>query len=183
MPDSTHQGIQRVPKRFGDGDDLAGNLYWGAGGGVKTFLVKKSRWKLVSSTKPSKDMVLERIVFKHRAYDAYLGADAYRGREIATTGLHFLEALAGRRPDSVTVKRGGSPSRLAVGGKSGLVVYVGHDVWSLTTRSGSSPLSRRDTTERTKFRPCTPKSDCVRTISQRRQADATFRSPASLLSP
>jgi len=40
--DNVHQGIVKVPEHLGNGDDLDGNLYWGAMYGVRTFLPRSA---------------------------------------------------------------------------------------------------------------------------------------------
>src|SRR5947207_15427790 len=80
--DNEHQGIVPVAPSLGDGDDPARNLYWGAAFGVKTFFAKSRDWQLVATISNPRAAILERLVFKHSRKDAYLVADAYRGREI-----------------------------------------------------------------------------------------------------
>src|SRR5258705_204809 len=46
--DNVYQGIVPVPAKLGNGEDLQGNLYWGAGYGIRTFFSKSLDWKLVA---------------------------------------------------------------------------------------------------------------------------------------
>jgi hypothetical protein len=95
LADNANQGIVPVPAKLGNGEDPERNLYWGSAFGVKTFFSRSPDWKLLSSGERPKYEVLERCVFKHRTANVYLVADAYRGREIQTAILNFLDA-AGR---------------------------------------------------------------------------------------
>lgn len=106
--DNANQGIVPVPAKLGHGEDAARKLYWGSAFGVKTFFSRSADWKLLASGEKPKYAVLERCVFKHRAANVYLVADAYRGREIQTAILNFLDAAAGLSQEQITVKsRGG----------------------------------------------------------------------------
>ncbi len=42
--DNKYQGIVRVPKQLGNGQDPANNLYWGALYGVRTFFKRSREW-------------------------------------------------------------------------------------------------------------------------------------------
>ena len=121
--DNEHQGIVPVPKTLGNGDDPANNLYWGAMYGTKAFLKRSSNWTLAATeTKPT-EAILERVVFKHASSDAYLVADAYRGREIRKAVQDFLNAAAGG--NAATLRHGADS--LGLHGAADLVVYVGHN--------------------------------------------------------
>ena len=71
--------------------------------------------------------MLERVVFKHRALDVYMVADAYRGREIRRSTIDFLRFSSGRDVEEVALRVGARELKLAAGGGSDLVAYVGHD--------------------------------------------------------
>jgi hypothetical protein len=60
--DHDHQGIVPVPRHLGNGQDPAGNLYWGARYGVRTYLTRDAGWRRVESTSPAPAGVLERLV-------------------------------------------------------------------------------------------------------------------------
>lgn len=123
--DNASQGIAPVPPLIGDGDDPFNNLYWGCGYGVKTFFRKSPNWQLVREQKrPHADeVVLERLVFRHRKKNAYLVADAYRGREIKTALNDFLDALNGVKGEDISV----SGVSLRIGGYADMLAYVGHN--------------------------------------------------------
>ena len=123
--DNVNQGIVPVAAHLGDGEDPAGNLYWGARFGVKTFFRARREWRLVSEVKNPGPNVLERLVFKHARADAYLVADAYRGSEIKQATADFLSAAAGGSAETVTV--GAETYGLSRGAASHLVAYVGHN--------------------------------------------------------
>lgn len=123
--DNVNQGIVPVAAHLGDGEDPAGNLYWGARFGVKTFFRARPEWRLVSEVKNPGPKVLERLVFKHRSADAYLVADAYRGSEIKQATADFLSAASGNSSETVAV--GGETFYLSRGAASHLVAYVGHN--------------------------------------------------------
>ncbi len=121
--DNEHQGIVPVPKKLGDGDDPANNLYWGALYGTKAFLKRSKDWTLLASQKRPSELILERAVFKHATKDAYLVADAYRGAEIKRAVQGFVNATAGK--NRTRLKCG--DASIAIGGAADLVVYVGHN--------------------------------------------------------
>lgn len=144
--DNRFQGIVPVPARLGDGDDPAGNLYWGARYGLKTFLKNSRYWKLVATLPPARipplsgwpagdgsrqegisSPVLERCLFRHSASGAYLVADAYRGREIRQAITDFLQAAAGNHAPPLRWPGGPASAELPLYGGAGLLVYAGHD--------------------------------------------------------
>lgn len=125
--DNQFQGIVPVPPRIGNGDDPANNLYWGAAFGVETFFRRAPEWSLLAEVPNPKPGVLERLVFKHRAKEVHLVADAYRGREIRMATWDFLRFAAGAGAEPVEVVSGSAPQRLLAGGGADLVAYVGHD--------------------------------------------------------
>lgn len=123
--DNESQGIAPVPARIGNGDDPYNNLYWGCGYGIKTFFRRSPNWQLVASRKQIKDQpeVLERLIFKHRRKDAYLVADAYRGREIKTSIDDFLDGIHGVKGQTLSV----NGKVLSLGGYADLLAYIGHN--------------------------------------------------------
>jgi hypothetical protein len=123
LADNLHQGIIPVPKRLGNGDDPANNLYWGSAYGVKAFFTRSADWKLLAPARKPKPEVLERCIFKHRTENVYLIADAYRGDAIRQTIADFLDAAAGNNPEDVLAGAVHLRSR----GGSSLVAYIGHD--------------------------------------------------------
>jgi hypothetical protein len=127
LADNANQGIVPVPAKLGNGEDPEHNLYWGSAFGVKTFFSRSGDWKLLSSGQKPKDEVLERCVFKHRGGDVYLIADAYRGREIQTAILNFLDAAAGLSRETILVSDGPAAVRLPARGGASVVAYIGHN--------------------------------------------------------
>jgi hypothetical protein len=120
--DNVNQGIVKVPAAIGNGQDAAGNLYWGAAYGVKSYFKKQSDWVLLKSGKHSKE-ILDRCVFKHKTANVYLVADAYDGALIKKATVNFLKSCAGSYPDSVLLKE----EKLYIGGSSNLLSFIGHD--------------------------------------------------------
>lgn len=128
--DNVNQGIVPVSATLGNGDDPQRNLYWGAAFGVKTFFTKNRDWRPVDTRTPShksSNVVLERVIFKHRTRDAFLIAEAYRGRYIQQATQDFLEASAGAPGESIEVTVDGKKFELHTAGSAGLIAYVGHD--------------------------------------------------------
>ncbi len=122
--DNASQGIQPVPPKIGNGDDPENNLYWGCDDGVRTVFKRSKVWKLVSAADPDGGgPVMERAIFHHAGADAWLVADAYRGREIRKCLTDYLAALAG----TLKVEAVNGDSTIAAGGASDLVAYAGHD--------------------------------------------------------
>lgn len=124
LADNAHQGIAPVPAKIGNGDDPEHNLYWGCDEGLKAYFKKSGPWKFVAAVDPRTSAILERCVFRHATANAYLVADAYRGRDIKAAIEDFLSAAAGARPASIKIKNG---PPLKIGGDSDLVAYIGHN--------------------------------------------------------
>jgi len=127
LADNVNQGIVPVAAKLGNGLDLGHNLYWGAAGGVKTYFVRSTEWRLVSQRPGPKPEVLERCIFKHRVADVYLVADAYRGDQIRLAIADFFQAAAGANPEKVSVTGSTAAALIPAGGDANLVVYIGHD--------------------------------------------------------
>jgi hypothetical protein len=124
LADNQSQGIVPVPAKIGNGEDPENNLYWGSAYGIKTFRARSADWvRIVCGEKPQAE-ILERCVFKHRATNVYLVADAYRGREIRRAILDFLASAAGDDPETQTVS---GSLKLPIRGGANLVAYIGHD--------------------------------------------------------
>jgi hypothetical protein len=121
--DNDNQGIVPVPRKIGNGQDPANNLYWGCGFGVKTFLKKQTDWKLIKQiNKPTKD-IYERLIFKHKDSLVYMIADAYDGAAIKQTIIDFLNYASGNNKSNVKV----DSCEIKIGGNADLICYVGHD--------------------------------------------------------
>lgn len=122
--DNASQGIQPVPKKIGNGDDAANNLYWGCDDGVRTVFSRSKVWKKLAAADPDGEgPILERVVFRHEAANAWLVADAYRGREIKTCLTDYLAALAG----TLKVEAVAGEKKFQAGGAADLIAYAGHD--------------------------------------------------------
>jgi hypothetical protein len=121
--DNINQGIVPVTKTLGDGQNPKSNLYWGALYGVKTHFKRSADWTLVETLENPNTTILERILFKHKATEIYLLADAYDGQFIKQTTIDFLKAASGDRQEKIIY----DGIDLNFGGGSGLVAYVGHD--------------------------------------------------------
>ncbi|RFC54601.1 hypothetical protein [Brumimicrobium aurantiacum] len=122
--DNDSQGIVPVPKSIGDGSKPETNLYWGAMYGMRSFFDKRAQdWKLVQEIPSKNPMILDRVLFKHKTKDVYLLADAYRGSDIKSCTESFLLSVNGQLPETITV----SNKKIQVGGKSDLLVYIGHN--------------------------------------------------------
>jgi hypothetical protein len=127
LADNQHQGIVPVAAILGNGEDAAHNLYWGSAYGVKTFFSRSGDWTKMSCGAKPKAEVLERCVFKHRATNVYLVADAYRGIEIKQAILDFLDSAAGDGAETLTLPDASGAIKLPIRGGANLVAYIGHD--------------------------------------------------------
>lgn len=120
--DNKYQGIVKVPKGIGNGQNPDTNLYWGCGYGVRTYFKRSSEWKEVSRKKVDK-IRLERIVFKHKTKNYYLIADAYDGQYIKECTMDFLNSCSGAKNDTIMTDK----TILGINGNAKLVAYVGHN--------------------------------------------------------
>ncbi len=127
LADNQSQGIIPVPAKLGNGEDPERNLYWGSAYGVKTFFARSADWERIACGQKPKGEILERCVFKHRATNVYLVADAYRGREIRQAILDFLSSAAGDDPEMVSVPVAPGSLKLPIRGGANLLAYIGHD--------------------------------------------------------
>lgn len=127
LADNEHQGIVPVAAQLGNGEDAWHNLYWGSAYGVKTFFSRSADWERVRCGEKPKAEILERCVFKFRAANVYLIADAYRGIEIKQAILDFLDSAAGDGADTITITTPSGVLNLPVRGGANLVAYIGHD--------------------------------------------------------
>jgi hypothetical protein len=103
------------------------NLCWGAAFGVKTFFRNSKDWQTIGCAAGPRPAILKRCIFKYRTAPAYLVADAYQGVHLSDAVSDFLNAAAGRHAETVIANSKEGDVSLAAGGKSDLVVYVGHD--------------------------------------------------------
>ena len=127
LADNQHQGIVPVPAKLGNGEDAERNLYWGSAYGVKTFFGRSADWERTNCGKGPKTSILERCVFKNRAANVYLVADAYRGAEIRQAIVDFFDAAGGANPETITLPSSANVQSFRAGGNSNLLAYIGHD--------------------------------------------------------
>ena len=132
--DNRHQGIVPVPKALGNGQDAAGNLYWGALYGVKTFFRRSPHWQVVPAgevavARDEDASVLETAVFVSAAPGAktYVLAEAFDGARMDVALRRFFAAAAGRLSRVVVWDRPGGRSVILAGGSADLVCFVGHN--------------------------------------------------------
>jgi len=123
LADNASQGIAPVPAKIGNGDDPAGNLYWGCDEGVRTWFSKSRNWKKLKAPVAPRAEILERLVFKHARKDIYLIADAWRGKEIKSCLQTFISAAAGQSHEELVLPDG----KLKLGGEAALIAYIGHN--------------------------------------------------------
>ncbi len=120
--DNKNQGIVKVPKTIGNGQDPNNNLYWGCAYGVRTYFKKKAEWKEVKRYKVD-NICLERIVFKHKTKPYYLVADAYDGAYIKQCTTDFLNSCAGSQKDTLMINN----TVIGIKGNAKLLAYIGHN--------------------------------------------------------
>jgi hypothetical protein len=127
--DNRNQGIVRVPAHLGNGQDPAGNLYWGARYGLKTFFRKSPEWKEMPQVdRPADSSVLDRAVFLYEGpRRVLLIADAYDGAHMREALTNFLAAAAGRARVTVRLTLDGRTRSVAAGGGATLVAFTGHN--------------------------------------------------------
>lgn len=124
--DNDYQGIVKVPKTIGNGDDPKSNLYWGCSGGVKAEFQNSSQWKLLKTVHKPQPSILERVVFQHMS-GAFLVADAYRGRNIRNALEDFFALLAGRSIENERERIPPLNREISAGSGASLVAYLGHN--------------------------------------------------------
>lgn len=117
-----YQGIVKVPKAIGNGQDPNNNLYWGCGYGVRTYFKKSADWKEIQNNKID-SVRLERIVFKHKTKNYYLVADAYNGKEIKQCTIDLLNSLAGIKKDTFNIGK----QSIGINGNAEVICYIGHN--------------------------------------------------------
>lgn len=94
LADNVHQGIVKVPKMIGDGDNPERNLYWGTAEGLKGVFDKSNEWALKKRTDdPQGPNILRSRVYRHSKTGAILSAKAYRGSAIRNCILDFEAAV------------------------------------------------------------------------------------------
>ena len=147
--DNVNQGIVPVSASLGNGDNPATNLYWGAAFGVKTFFNKNRDWQALTpsnASSKSPQVVLDRLVFRHRRTGAFLIAEAYRGSYIQRATEDFLEAAAGLPGEKLILSVAGKEVEIYGGGSADLLTYIGHN--GLMDFQLSSAPKKRDKEKR-----------------------------------
>lgn len=120
--DNKYQGIVPVPARIGNGQDPDNNLYWGCGFGIRSYFKNSKEWQLVAK-RGRNGYILERLVFRHRAKNTYLVADAWDGQFIKACTHDFLKSAAGQLKDTLRINH----TILGIDGNARLLAYIGHD--------------------------------------------------------
>lgn len=120
--DNVNQGIVKVPKAIGNGQDPKNNLYWGCGYGVSTYFKKSKDWQELKRYAVD-TIILERVVFKHKSKDYYLVADAYDGKYISECTHDYLSAVSGRVKKDINIEN----LSIGISGNSEVVAYIGHN--------------------------------------------------------
>jgi hypothetical protein len=141
--DNTYQGIVKVPAKIGNGQDAANNLYWGAMYGVKTVFSRDAAWENVPIHGPAIPEILQQKLFRHKASGTLMLAEAWDGRSMEACLKAYFESAAGSYTRAVEGKEGKAEQ---FGGKSDLVVFVGHNglmdftpQWELQAVQGPKP--------------------------------------------
>ena len=125
--DRENQGIISSNPSLENGEDAKNNQYWGALYGVKNFFKRSENWQLLSTVRNPKGEIIERCIFKHQTNNVYLVADAYRGKEIRKSISDFFRASSGNIQDRISIEVKSELVTLEIGGKSALIIYVGHN--------------------------------------------------------
>lgn len=147
--DNVNQGIVPVSASLGNGDNPATNLYWGAAFGIKTFFNKNRDWQVLTpsnASSKSPQVVLDRLVFRHRRIGAFLIAEAYRGSYIQRATEDFLDAAAGLPGEKLILSVDGKEVEIYGGGSANLLAYIGHN--GLMDFQLSSTPKKRDKEKR-----------------------------------
>lgn len=97
LADNEHQSIAKVPAKIGNGDDAAGNLYWGCTDGLKSVFGRSKAWKLEKTELNPTAQILERRTFRHASKNCVLVAEAWRGREIHACLEAYFNCLRERK--------------------------------------------------------------------------------------
>lgn len=129
--DNDHQGIVKVPKDLGNGQDPSTNLYWGAMYGVKTFFRKSYNWKVWPHFEGANKQrgILDVAIFESQGLGpkVYVVAFAYDGRRMKETLRDFLAAAAGENKAIIEATVRGRKFQLPIEGLADMVCFVGHN--------------------------------------------------------
>lgn len=134
--DNENQGIVKVNRQLGNGQNPTTNLYWGAAYGVRTFLTRRAGYSIVRNDTLADQGILDRIILHKQIkrsgnnVDLYVVADAWDGAEIQQTTWKFLTAAAGYETETIEIPIPGqtdSTLTIEAGGQAQLLAYVGHN--------------------------------------------------------
>lgn len=128
LADLESQSIQKVDSRLADGNN-ANNLFWNAKYGLKHFLPSTNDWEILLSIKNYERNVLERLFLRHYKTGAIMVADAYKGDEIKSAIMDFLNSASGGEKQKVKMQIEGKEVIFNTGGHADLLVYVGHNAF------------------------------------------------------
>ncbi len=136
--DNEHQGIARVSKTLGDGDNLKTNLYWGAMFGYGTWFDKNKRWTRVAAMNDPTKKIGQILIYKRtcepkglwkksgvkKPFEVLLVIAGYRGRFIADAVQEYLKSLFGEDDYALPL-----PNSLKThgGGQGHVVSFSGHN--------------------------------------------------------
>ena len=115
--DNKYQGIVPTSRSLGNGQNPKTNLYWGAMYGVKSYLNKQKDWELLRLEKVD-EIILERVIFKHKTKDIYIVADAYNGKNMKDALRDYFDYLAGLHIKNIDLQEKTDVD---------LVIFVGHN--------------------------------------------------------
>jgi hypothetical protein len=127
LADNQSQGLVPVPAKIGNGDDPANNLYWGCDEGLKSVFGHAAEWTPTATLNAPAPAILERLVFYNAQADAWLVADAYRGRAMRQALVDLFAAAAGHQPSSLKVALNGKTREIPLGGGADLLAFIGHN--------------------------------------------------------
>jgi hypothetical protein len=126
--DNASQGIVPVPKAIGNGDDPKNNLYWGAMYGVKTFFSRSDVWQKAKNATVPHEAILSREVFVSSTKPTVvIVADAWQGKTLKKATEHYLAYLRREGREEVRFNLKDVETKVAAGGASEVVAYVGHN--------------------------------------------------------
>jgi hypothetical protein len=107
LADNATQGLVPVPAKIGDGNDAAGNLYWGCDEALPALLRRSAVWKRISKEVNPTTAIVERLSFDHASRHTKMIVEAWRGSSMNECLIAFELAIQT--------------------GESDLLVFVGHN--------------------------------------------------------
>ncbi|MFH2010709.1 MAG: hypothetical protein ABI333_29175 [bacterium] len=126
-------------KRLGNGDRPRTNLYWGGAAGLRAYFDHRRGYKRVFLDQGDSKVVLERVVYRRRvrppsprwlklgvrkAFEIYLVGYAIRGTKIGKAAEALVRGVAQGSGTTLKLPDG---TVLAVGGRSHVIGYAGHN--------------------------------------------------------